>query len=207
MSSEAIVFVVDDEPAMRNSLRRLFQSAGLAVQTYGSAQEFLDAYRPDAAGCLILDVRMPGMSGLELQKELAGRDTKLPVVFLTGSADVSMAVEAMHAGAADFLEKPFDNEILLARARMALEQGARMRRDLGQRAEVAQRLARLTPREREVMELMVAGRLSKTIADLLGASPRTIQIHRGRVMEKMQADSLADLVRMALAYRAKRHDE
>lgn len=206
MSSEAIVFVVDDEPAMRNSLRRLFQSAGLAVQAYGSAQEFLDAYRPDAAGCLILDVRMPGMSGLELQKELAARNIKVPLIFLTGSADVSMAVEAMRAGAADFLEKPFDNEILLARARMALAQGARIQQDLGELAGIEQRLARLTPREREVMELMVAGKLSKTIADLLGASPRTIQIHRGRVMDKMQADSLADLVRMALL-REKRHKE
>lgn len=207
MSSEAIVFVVDDEPAMRNSLRRLFQSAGLAVQTYGSAQEFLDAYRPDAAGCLILDVRMPGMSGLELQKELATRDIKIPIVFLTGSADLAMAVEAMRAGAADFLEKPFDNEILLGRARTALEQGARAGRDSALRAEIEQRLARLTPREREVMELMVAGKLSKTIADLLGASPRTIQIHRGRIMEKMQADSLADLVRMALLCREKRRNE
>lgn len=201
MSGAEIVFVVDDEAPMRNALQRLFESAGLAVEAYATAQEFLDSCRPDTAGCLVLDVRMPGMSGLELQQELASRDVKIPVVFLTGSADVPMAVQAMQAGAVDFLEKPFENEILLARVREALERGARMQHDAGLRAGIEQRLARLTPREREVMELMVAGRLSKTIADMLGVSPRTVQIHRGRIMEKMQAPSLADLVRMALLCR------
>jgi len=197
---EGTIFVVDDEPVMRSALRRLFESVGFGVATYASAEEFLVAYQADRVGCLVLDVCMPGMSGLGLQQELAARRIRIPIVFLTGSVDIPVAVEAMKAGATDFLEKPFGKQDLLQRVRGALELAPRMRVIESKRAETEKKHVRLTPRERQVMDLMVLGKLSKTIAYELGTSTRTVEVHRARVMEKMQADSLADLVRMMLAY-------
>lgn len=198
MTSDPTVFVVDDEPAIRAALRRLFLSAGLRVETYESGVAFLETASINAAGCLVLDVRMPGMTGLELQRELAARGSRMPTIFLTGSADVAMAVEAMRAGAADFFEKPFDNAALLGRVQQLLVLDSQNRAERLERAEIEANLARLTPREREVMRLIVAGKSSKVIAQILDVSPRTVDVHRARVMEKMRADSLADLVRRAL---------
>jgi FixJ family two-component response regulator len=195
---DATVFVVDDEEGIRNALRRVFRAAGLKVEDYGSARDFLEHYRTEQFGCLILDLRMPDMSGLELQEALRARGIRIPVIFLTGTSDVAMAVAAMRNGAVDFLEKPFDNADLVSRTRKVLDLGVKVRRDQLSRAEHAVRLARLTPRECQVMEQMLLGKLSKVIAGSLGVSPRTIDIHRARIMEKMQAQSLADLVRITL---------
>jgi FixJ family two-component response regulator len=199
MVDDATVHVVDDEPDMRQALTRLFRSVGMNVVTYGLAREFLEAYRPGTAGCLVLDVLMPGMTGLELQRELNARRIALPVVFLSGAAHVSIAVEAMRAGATDFLEKPFDNEMLVARTRRAIALGEELRRVESRRGELEARVASLTPREQDVMRLMTDGRPTKLIADALSLSPRTVEIHRARIMEKMQAETLADLVKMSLA--------
>jgi two-component system, LuxR family, response regulator FixJ len=196
--AESTVFIVDDEEPMRNALQRLLRVAGLDVELYSSAGDFLQGYRPDRRGCLLLDVNMPGMTGLELQVALAQRGIRIPIIFLTGSGQIATAVAAMKAGALDFIEKPFDNDFLVARVRRALEHtaGAPISR-LGA-DEIRRRLALLTPREREVMEQVVAGNTSKMAGRTLGVSHRTIEIHRARIMEKMQADSLADLVRIAL---------
>ncbi len=196
MRAEPSVFIVDDDPSMCSALRRLLRSAGLNVETYVSAQEFLESYSAERPGCLVLDVQMPGMSGLDLQQLLAERNIHIPVIVLTGHASVPTAVTALKAGATDFLEKPFDNEVLLARVRDALALDAESRQARRERAMVEERLALLTPREREVMELMVEGKSSKLIAAELGLSARTVEIHRARIMDKMQCDSLADLVRM-----------
>ncbi len=204
MDRSPTVFVVDDEEGIRSALQRVFRAAGLTVDAYASAHEFLDRYRARHPGCLVLDLSMPGMTGLELQHELKARKIRIPVIFLTGSADISMAVAAMRNGAADFIEKPFDNADLLERTRKAIELDASHRRDELDRHEVERRLARLTPREREVMEPMLLGKLSKVIAGDLGISPRTIDIHRARIMDKMQARSLADLVHLML--HARRED-
>lgn len=196
MRAEPSVFIVDDDPAMCSALRRLLRSEGFNVETYVSAQEFLESYSAERPGCLVLDVQMPGMSGLDLQQLLAERNIHIPVIVLTGHASVPTAVTALKAGATDFLEKPFDNEVLLARVRDALALDAESRQARRERAMVEERLALLTPREREVMELMVEGRSSKLIAAELGLSARTVEIHRARIMDKMQCGSLADLVRM-----------
>jgi two-component system response regulator FixJ len=189
------VFVVDDEEGMRNALRRALVAGGLRVQTFASGPEFLGCYRPTPASCLLLDVKMPQMTGLELQAILNERNLGLPVIFLTGAADVPAAVQAMKAGAHDFLEKPIDNAVLVARVKQCLAGLTAAAKDRGfQRG-----LAQLTPREAEVMRLMLAGKTSKMIARVLGVSHRTVDIHRGRVMRKMQAGSLADLVRMELS--------
>jgi len=193
---EATVFVVDDEPDMRQALTRLFRSVGFEVESYGLAQEFLDAYRPGRAACLVLDVMMPGMDGLELQRRLKAKRISIPVVFLSGTAHIRVAVEAMRAGAADFLEKPFDNDVLVERTRRAIALGELALRAERERDEIARRVAGLTARELDVMKLMVEGKPTKLIADALEASPRTIEVHRARVMEKMQAETLADLVRL-----------
>ena len=189
MTADAIVFVVDDDESMRKALARLIGSVGLEVQTFSSPAAFLAHLRPDRPACLVLDLRMPGASGLAVQEELARAGVDLPILFLTGHADVSTSVRAMKAGAVDFLEKPLPDQALLDAIHRAL---GRARELWGARAEregLARRVATLTPREREVLALVVAGRL--------GASEATIKVHRARVMQKMHADSLAHLVRMA----------
>jgi len=200
MSSEPTptIFVVDDDQAMRNSLKWLIESIGMRVKTYGSADEFLSEYFPGRAGCLLLDIRMPGMSGLDLQAHLAREDSRLPVIMITGHGDVAMAVKAMKSRAVDFIEKPFHDEDLLTSIRNALEFDEKQRRLRSQRAEIAVRLAELTPREHEVMIRVTEGRANKEIAAVLGVSTKTVEAHRARVMDKMRAHSLAELVRMAL---------
>lgn len=194
---EPFVHVVDDEPAIRESLGMLLRSVGLKSRAYAAAHEFLEAWRPAGTECLVCDVRMPGMSGLELQEALNARQARLPVVLITGHGDVAMAVRAMKAGASDFIEKPFNDQVLLDAVNRAL---ARARDGQGAgRAEIEMRLDSLTPREREVMLLVVEGRPNKVVATRLGLSTRTVEVHRAKLMEKMQARSLADLVRMAIA--------
>jgi FixJ family two-component response regulator len=192
------VFVVDDDQPVRDALKLLLRSVGHPVEAYASAQEFLDAYTDDRAGCLVLDVRMPGMSGLDLQEKLNERRAILPIIFVTGHGDVPMAVETLQAGAMDFLQKPFRDQELLERIGKALERDARNRRELLELKQIAQRFSELTPRERAVMELVVQGKANKVIAGDLDISQRTVEIHRSRVMEKTQAASLAHLVRMVL---------
>ena len=192
------VFVVDDDEGVRNSLRFLLKSVGLATQTLASASEFLDFYKPSQPGCLVLDVRMPGMSGLELQQQLNLRGAVIPVIFITGHGDIPMAVEAMQQGAFDFLQKPFRDQDLIDRIQRALERDARNRTALEQHARIRERLDSLTPREREVLALMTRGKPNKIMAAELAVSQRTVEIHRARVMEKSGAASLAQLVRMVL---------
>lgn len=198
MTPKAIVFVIDDDEAARQSLRWLMESVGLKVACFDSAQAFLDAYDPEVTGCLVLDVRMPGISGLDLQERLTAVGIWLPVIIITGHGDVPMAVRAMKAGAVDFFEKPFNDQALLDRIQQAMEDDARRRDEVGRRAGVRARIAALTPREREVMRLVVAGRSNKHIANELGVSKKTVEAHRARMMEKMQATSLPELVRNAL---------
>jgi two-component system response regulator FixJ len=195
---EPIVFIVDDDDAVRGSLQLLMKSVGLVPNTLGSAREFLDRYDPKQPGCLILDVRMPQMSGLELQERLNARGAVIPVIFITGHGDVAMAVEAMQAGAFDFLQKPFRDQDLIDRIQRALAKDRANRALLTERNLVQQRLESLTPREREVLALVSSGKPNKLIAADLGLSQRTVEIHRARVMEKMGAASLAQLVRMVM---------
>jgi two-component system, LuxR family, response regulator FixJ len=190
------VFVVDDDSAIRGSLKLLLKSVGLNVNTFESAQAFLDAYSDDLSGCLLLDVRMPGISGSALQEQLNLRGSLLPVIFITGHGDVSMAVEAMQHGAFDFVQKPFHDQDLLERVHRALERNERTRSQLSAQNSIRQRFESLTPREREVLEQVTRGSSNKLMAYELSISQRTIEIHRARIMEKMQAESLAHLVRM-----------
>jgi len=199
MSKQLNVFVVDDDQAMRNSLKWLIESVGMKVETYSTADEFIQNYYPGRAGCLLLDVRMPGMSGLELQEHFIKHQINIPIIIITGHGDVPMAVRAMKSGAVDFIEKPFNDELLLESIRNALSMDVEQRAAQAERAEIATRLANLTPREHEVMEMVTAGKANKEIAQTLGVSAKTVEAHRSRVMEKMQADSLADLVKMAVA--------
>ena len=199
MSKQLNVFVVDDDQAMRNSLKWLIESVGMKVETYSTADEFIQNYYPGRAGCLLLDVRMPGMSGLELQEHFIKHQINIPIIIITGHGDVPMAVRAMKSGAVDFNEKPFNDELLLESIRNALSMDVEQRAAQAERAEIATRLANLTPREHEVMEMVTAGKANKEIAQTLGVSAKTVEAHRSRVMEKMQADSLADLVKMAVA--------
>ena len=192
------IFIVDDDSAVRDALKLLLRSVGQAVETFGAGQEFLDAYNDDRAGCLVLDIRMPGMSGLELQQKLNEKHAILPIIFITGHGDVPMAVEAMQAGAVDFIQKPFRDQDLIDRINQALEKDHNNRAALGERNDIRRRLETLTPREREVLDLVVHGKANKVIAGDLKLSQRTVEIHRARVMEKMQASSLAHLVRMVL---------
>lgn len=192
------VFVVDDDEGVRNSLRFLLKSVGLASRTLASAGEFLEVYKPSQPGCLVLDVRMPGMSGLELQQQLNLRGAVIPVIFITGHGDIPMAVEAMQQGAFDFLQKPFRDQDLIDRIQRALERDARSRTALEEHAKIREQLESLTPREREVLMLMTRGKPNKVMAAELGVSQRTVEIHRARVMEKSGAASLAQLVRMVM---------
>jgi FixJ family two-component response regulator len=195
---QPIVFVVDDDRAMRDSLRWLLESVGLSVRTYATAAEFLDDHDPAQPGCLVLDVRMPGMSGLDLQTELAQRGAELPTIVVTGHAEVAMAVRAVKAGAIDFIEKPFSDQLLLDRVRQALEIDRQSREIRIRREEARRRLASLSAREREVLSLVAAGKANKEIAAALGLSPKTVEVHRAHVMAKMAVDSLAELIRVAL---------
>ena len=201
ITPDPTVFVVDDDQDMRELLRHLVGSVGLTVETSARAQQFLDTYDAGRPGCLVLDVRMPGMSGLDLQEELAARKISLPIIMITGYGDVPTAVCALRAGAVDFVEKPFSRQLLLDRIRHAMEVDRKARRAQAQRAEVAARLARLTPREREVMELVIAGNANKVIAIDLGLCEKTVEVHRARVMRKMEVDCLAELVRLNLPMR------
>ncbi len=198
MKPDPTVFVVDDDDAVRRFLSGLIASVGLNVETYASAQKFLDAYERGHAGCLVLDIRMPGMSGLELQKELVERDIRIPVIILTGHGDVQIAVQTMKAGAFDFIEKPFNNELLLDRIQKAMAQQVDVTIDRVKRDDIAHRISLLTPRERQIMDMVANGEMNKMVAHALGISEKTVEIHRSRVMEKMQARSLADLVRMVV---------
>ena len=192
------VFVVDDDDAVRNSLRLLLKSAGMATEVAASAQEFLSSYDTSHPGCLVLDVRMPGMSGLEMQHELNMRGAAIPVIFITGHGDIPMAVEAMQHGAFDFLQKPFRDQDLLDRVQRALEKDRGNRALLREKNRIQERRDSLTPREREILDLMTRGKPNKVMAADLGVSQRTVEIHRARVMEKMGASSLAQLVRMVM---------
>ncbi|HEY7379398.1 MAG TPA: response regulator transcription factor [Steroidobacteraceae bacterium] len=194
----ATVCVVDDDEAVRGSLKLLLKTLGVPALAYGSAQEFLADFDPQRRGCLVLDIRMPGMSGLDLQQELNTRGALVPIIFITGHGDVPMAVEAMQQGAMDFLQKPFRDQDLLDRINKALEKDRAGRELLGNRERLRARIDTLTPREREVMKLIVAGKANKVIAGDLQLSQRTVEIHRAHVMEKMGANSLAHLVRMAI---------
>lgn len=193
-----MVSIVDDDDAVRNSLRLLLKSVGLPTVAHASAREFLDAWHPDQPGCLVLDVRMPGMSGLELQEELNRRGAITPVVFISGHGDIPMAVEAIQHGAFDFLQKPFRDQDLIDRVQRALAADAANRQALSQREVLRQRHGSLTPREQEVLLLVTRGKANKVMAGDLGVSQRTVEIHRARVMEKMGAQSLAQLVRMVI---------
>ena len=194
---EPVVFIVDDDDAVRRFLSGLIESVELPVEAYASAQDFLTAYQPGRPGCLVLDVRMPGMSGLELQRELAERAIDLPVIVLTGHGNVQVAVHAMKAGAVDFVEKPFDNELLLDRIQKAVAESVRADGERVKRNEIANRMRLLSPRERQVLDLVVAGETNKGVARHLDISERTVEIHRANVMRKMRARSLAELVLMA----------
>jgi FixJ family two-component response regulator len=194
----ATVIVVDDDTGVRNSMRILLKSVGLNCTLFASAQEFLGAYQPSQQGCLVLDIRMPGMSGLELQQELNLRGAVIPVIFMSGHGDIPMAVEAIQHGAFDFLQKPIREQDLLDRIQRAITKDGELRKSLGEHARIQSHLDSLTPREREVLDLMTLGKQNKAIAQDLAVSPRTIEIHRARVMEKMSAHSVAELVRMML---------
>jgi FixJ family two-component response regulator len=201
VTSEATVFIVDDNVAVRKSLRALLESAGLAVETYASGEEFLAAHDPERPGCLVLDVRLKQKSGLDLQDDLRRRKTMLPIIVLTAHGNVPTSVRALKAGAVDFLQKPVPPKLLLERIRAALDGDRRARAVTSERAVVLERLARLTPREREVMELLVAGKTSKELAVAMNVSVRTVEGHRRMVFLKMNVSSAAQLVSAVLGVR------
>jgi len=198
MNDRPTVYIVDDDPSVCDSLSWLLESENLATRTFASAEEFLGAYRREWNGCITLDVRMPGMSGLELQECLKQQSNSLPVIIITAHADVPMAIRAMKAGAFDFIEKPFLDEQLINCIRRAIETGNRFRHEQDQRLEIEQRYETLTLRERQVMQMVVVGKANKVIAADLGLSTKTIEVHRSRIMSKMKARSLSELVRMAM---------
>lgn len=199
--AHATVFVVDDDPAIRKSLRWLIESVGLKVRTHASAQEFLTAFDAQASGCLVLDVRMPGLSGLELQERLRELGSELPIIVVTAYGDVPMAVRAMKSGAIHFFEKPVSDQVLLDYIQKAIAEDLRRRQGRAEQQEVAQRIERLTQREREVMEMVVAGLSSKEIGQKLGVSFKTVEAHRAKIMKKMEANSIPHLIRLHLAAR------
>lgn len=192
------VFVVDDDPAMRAIVRNAAASVRLAVECYGKGADFLAAYDPDRPGCLVLDVRMPGLSGLELQTRLAARHAQIPIIIVTGYADVSMAVQALRAGAMDFIEKPFSSQALVERIQEAVERDRRLRRATVRFADFTIRVHRLTQRERQVLALIVEGRANKQIADRLALSRKTVETHRANLISKTGVESLAELIRFGL---------
>jgi FixJ family two-component response regulator len=194
---KGVVYVVDDDASMRRSLDGLFRSVGLDVHLFSSASEFMKAAREDAPGCLVLDVRLPGMSGLSFHQELMKAGIALPVIFITGHGDVPMSVRAMKAGAFEFLTKPFDDQVLLDAVHAAIQRDRTRRLEDSRVASLRARYSGLTERERQVMQHVVSGKVNKRIADELGLSVVTVKVHRGQVMRKMQARSVADLVRMA----------
>ena len=197
MDAEALVFVVDDDAPLRESLKNLMRSVGLRVEAFASAQEFLRSTRPDVPGCLVLDVRLPGLSGLDLQQQMAEGDRDMPIIFITGHGDIPMTVQAMKAGAVEFLTKPFRDQDLLDAIQQALARDRQAREQRAQSDALRRRYRVLTPREREVMARVVAGLLNKQIAAELGTSEAAVKVHRQHVMAKMGAGSLAALVRMA----------
>ena len=196
--NEPTVFIVDDDQAVARSLRWLIESVQIKVETFASAQAFLDGYATTKPGCLVLDVRMPGMSGIELQERLTVQRIRVPIIFITGHGDVQMAVRAVQAGAFDFIEKPFNDQDLLDRIQRAISFDSEQRARDSLRARLSALLASLTPREREVLNLVVEGMSNKAVANTLGLSAKTVEVHRAKVMEKMHARSVADLVKMAM---------
>ena len=201
--NEPIVFIVDDDDSVRKSLARLITSVGLKVETFSSANAFLKRDSYDGIACLVLDIRMPGLSGLDLQTELAKAERSLSIVFISGHGSITMSVQAIKAGAVDFLEKPFEEQDLLDAVHLAIQKDRAAKEKLAELREIQERVESLTPREREVFALVVTGMLNKQIAFEMGISEKTIKVHRARVMQKMQAESLADLVRLAEKARVK----
>ncbi len=199
MTSKGTVFVVDDDEAVLDSLKASLETVGFTVEVYQSGLDFLESNDPPRKGCLLLDVRMPDIDGLEMQRRLEASRDRLPIIIMTGHGDVTMAVTAMKAGAFDFIEKPFTDETLLEAIERALEHTAKMQRREASVGEIEEKIRCLTPRERDVFEQLVIGRPNKVIAFELGISPRTVEVHRSRVIEKLQARSLSQLVRMAMA--------
>jgi RNA polymerase sigma factor (sigma-70 family) len=196
MTRASVVFVVDDDPSVRSSLKFLLSSVGLQVESFESAETFLQRKPPDAPSCLVLDVRLRGLSGLDFQHELAARNIRIPIVFVTGHGDIPMSVRAMKAGAIEFLTKPYRDQDLLDAVRIALEQDRARREQERDLMDLQQRFDSLTPREQEVISMVVSGMLNKQIAGELGTAENTVKVHRSRAMEKMNAQSFADLVRM-----------
>ena len=194
--ADAIVYVVDDDISVRKAMTRMFKSLGLEVATFGTAREFLDCRRKDVPGCLILDVQMPGLTGLELQEELVAHQVDLPIVFMTGHGDIPMTVKAMRSGAVDFLPKPVDEQQLVQAVHQAIERNARKRQESAILSDFRRRVDSLSKRESEVMTLVISGLLNKQIASRLGITEHTVKVHRGRVMEKTGVDSVAQLVRL-----------
>lgn len=200
MGDDATVFLVDDDRNVRDALSLFLESSGLQVRAYPSAQAFLEQYNSQHPGCLVLDIRMPGMSGMELQQELIKRHIDIPIIFLTGHGDIPMSVKALKAGAIDFIEKPFNDEVLLNRIREATAKDAQTRMFNVQKSKILACYVRLTRREKEVMRFVISGHSNKEIARELGISHRTIDVHRARIMGKMQANSLSELVSMTTLY-------
>ena len=197
--ADSVVFIIDDDPLYRASAERLVRSVGFNVQGFDSARDFLSSRRPDVPSCLVLDVRLPGLSGLDLQRELAEAGVHIPIIFVTGHGDIAMSVQAMKAGAVEFLTKPFRDQVLLDAIRQAIGRDQLARRQHARDLDFRRRYESLGPREREVFKCVVSGMLNKQIADELGATERTIKFHRGHIMQKMQVKSVAELVRIAEA--------
>jgi two-component system, LuxR family, response regulator FixJ len=209
VSEQGKVYIIDDDEAVRDSLSWLIKSASIETEAFSSAAAFMDACNENLNGCLLLDIRMPGMNGLELQAELNQRGCHMPVIMISGHADVPMAVRALKAGAFDFIEKPFNDDVLLALVQRALEQESQLRKRLAKKDALLARMESLTPRELEVLEQVVAGASNKQIGNELGVSQKTVEAHRARVMEKLEAESLSHLVRMVVSLRdtpVERHD-
>ncbi|PRD43115.1 DNA-binding response regulator [Phyllobacterium phragmitis] len=202
VSNEAIVYIIDDDESLRLALDRVFRSVGLETRTYGTAREFIEAVRPDLPGCVVLDVRLPGINGLDLQRQLGDLGIRLPVVLITGHGDIPMSVQAMKAGAVDFLPKPFRDQDMLDAVAAAIDRDRVRRADESDSVEIRERFATLSPREQQVMMLVTAGKMNKQVAGDLGLSEVTVKIHRGAAMRKMSARTLADLVRMADALKS-----